>query len=434
MGFERSQRYTKVALFSFFITVLAACTSGSEEGSSDTRSAFEISGSIGDGPIVDADIVVVDANGVEIATGQSNERAEYTIEIPAGAALPVTVRVSGGTDLVTQRAADFELVSQVNATGTQTINVSPLTTLAVKTAECSGDSSTDGVDGAWNDLADQLNAGLDRSALGDPLADPIDATNIETAVLANEALGEVIRRTGAALPDVDLEQVVDVLACDLADGQLDGALAQAVTDDDTRVFAVMKAVEAAVRIEVLMGELKVDGVDATGAMNSATRTVMPELTDADVNSVELDATGIDGARNALLLLSGIYADDTLTDLVEVLNGSSPADVRSRLANAVNAADENTLTGLADRVAVADTTEIDDIAERADEQNTALAPIVSLAADPTTVAVGAGSVLSWSSSNAEICTASWADDEVALEGVANTGALQQTTQKGQIKIL
>ena len=112
--------------------LVVACSSGSEEGSSDDLlSPYDVSGSIGDGPIVGADISVIDARGNVVATGTSDGSARYSLAIPGDTALPITVRATGGTDLVTQRGTDFELVSVINRKGEQTVNVSPLTTLAV---------------------------------------------------------------------------------------------------------------------------------------------------------------------------------------------------------------------------------------------------------------------------------------------------------------
>ena len=110
MTLSNRRERCRAALLTSLIMVVAACSSGSEQGSSDQApaSTFSISGSIGDGPIVGGDIVVLDANGNQIASGVSDDRAGYQIEIPADAALPATVHVTGGTDLVTGRAADFE--------------------------------------------------------------------------------------------------------------------------------------------------------------------------------------------------------------------------------------------------------------------------------------------------------------------------------------
>ena len=430
MGVERDPRTLRTLVVLGLLTVVAACSSGSDSGSSDdvpVGSTFTIEGSIGDGPIVDADIVVRDSTGSQVATGSSDQRAQYNIEIPSSAILPLTVHVTGGMDLVTQRGADFELQAQVNGAGQQTVNVSPLTTLAVQAAECRGDSSNTGLNRSWDDISREMNIGLDTQQLGDPMTQLIDANNLETAVLANESLGELIRRAGGALPDVSLDDTMAALACDIADGRLDGTSSQATTNQDDRIFAVMKAAEAAIRLEVLAGRLQVDGFDSTARMNDAIRTVAPEMTNPDVNSVPMDAAAIDRARDALVVLSGVFADAELTNLVSALAEADASNVRGVISAAMNTGTENTLTGLTDRAANIDVTDIQTLQSRTADAVDSPAPVVSLGAEPTTVQPGQGTTLSWASSNAEQCDASWSTNEVGLQGIFQTGGLQSNQQ-------
>ena len=86
----------------------------------------------------------------------------------------------------------------------QTVNVSPLTTIAVKAARCAGNDSQAGLNQAWDTIDAHLNIGLDSSELGDPMTQAIDGNNIETAVLANEALGELVRARVLDHSGVDL--------------------------------------------------------------------------------------------------------------------------------------------------------------------------------------------------------------------------------------
>ena len=113
--------------------LLAACSGASDiTTSDDVSAALFVSGSVGDGPIVDAAMTVVDANGTVVLTGMGDSTANYQIAVPDDTLMPVTIRANGGTDLVTGRAADFEWVAVATASGAQTINVSPLSTLAVQ--------------------------------------------------------------------------------------------------------------------------------------------------------------------------------------------------------------------------------------------------------------------------------------------------------------
>ena len=361
--------------------VLAACSSGSSGGSSDEVQAstnsdsrsvtddqssseedtYRIGGSIGDGPIVGADIEVQDANGDVIASATSDEQADYAIYIPENTPLPIKVRVTGGIDLVTNRAADFELLAIVHSTGIQTVNVSPLTTLAVKTAECRGAPTVDGMNDAWDDILRELNIGLDAVQFGDPMTQRIDRNNVETAVLANESLGELVRRTGAAFGGaLPLDLIVDVLACDIADGVFDGLVVGSTGQDERRIFAVAKSSEIAIRLEVIAGALEVDGVNATDAMNNSIRTIMPEATGIDVNTVPVNQISIDGAIQAIDALAGVLPDAELDTLRAILVNANLANVRERVGVELDSSTQISLQGIPDRVAVLDETEISQI--------------------------------------------------------------------------
>jgi len=330
--------------------------SGSQISTSDLsqQSGFAITGSIGDGPIVDAEVVVRDRNGEVVATGQSDQEANYTIDIPADAALPLTIHVTGGTDLVTGRSADFELVAMINETGLQTANVSPLTTVAVKAAQCRGTETVTGMNKSWDDLAGFFTVGFDRTELGDPMTQLINENNIETAVLANEALGELIRRTGSAFGgSIPLDQIVDVLACDLADGALDGQAIGDFEQDEKRIFAVARASELVIRLEVVTGALRVDGMDATSAMNSAIRTIMPKVHDADVNNVPVTQDSLEDTIVVIDELMSVLPDPELPGLRAVLAGASPVTATDALEAEMDSATLATLNGMADRIALMD---------------------------------------------------------------------------------
>jgi len=361
--------HSKLLTTILIVAVLAACSGGgggssnppSQQSSSQITtsdvsqpSGFAITGSIGDGPIVDAEIVVRDRNGEVVATGQSDQEANYTIELPADAALPLTIHVTGGTDLVTGRSADFELVAMINETGLQTANVSPLTTVAVKAAQCRGTESITGMNKSWDDLASFFTVGFDRTELGDPMTQLINENNVETAVLANEALGELVRRTGSAFGGlIPLDQIVDVLACDLADGVLDGQAIGDFEQDEKRIFAVARASELVIRLEVVTGALRVDGMDATSAMNGAIRTIMPHVYDADVNNVPVTQDSLEDTIVVIDELMSVLPDPELPGLRAVLANANPVTATDVLGVEMDSATLMTLDGMADRIALMD---------------------------------------------------------------------------------
>ena len=480
MGRERKSevkfRSWRALGFLTMLLVLSACSSGSENGSSDEalNSTYPITGSIGDGPIIDADIEVRDANGDVIATGTSDGQANYTIDIPSDAALPVTLHVTGGTDLVTNRSADFELVAMVNQTGSQTVNVSPLTSLAVKAAECRGDQTIDGMNQSWDDITRELNIGLDPVHLGDPMTQLIDENNVETAVLANESLGELVRRTGAGFGGaIPLDLIVDVLACDLADGNLDGQVVGSTGQDEARIFAVAKSAEVAIRLEVLAGRLEVDGEDSTAAMNAAIGTIMPEAEGADVNNVPITQEAIDDAVAAIDELATVLPDTELADVRATLVSSDPNTIAEEIDRELDTATLASLQGIPDRVAVLDEGTIDELAGNGDNSggdsssdngdtdngdtdngdtdngdtdnggsdnggsdnggsdnggsdnggSNQNPPIVQLSVSDTTPAMNSSVVLSWSSTGADSCQASgsWSGSK-SLSGQQSSGTI------------
>src|SRR5690606_6261957 len=131
-GMANRRVLTLVPLLSLSL-LLGAC-SGSSSGNSDGNSdkgadagggsvaPVSVTGSVGDGPVVGAQIRVVDAAGKVISESTSDEHANYQLELAAGTALPVLITATGGTDLVTGREVDFALVGAALATGPVTAN------------------------------------------------------------------------------------------------------------------------------------------------------------------------------------------------------------------------------------------------------------------------------------------------------------------------
>jgi len=434
LGQERHQATCKVVLGICISFILSACTSGSEAGSSDELlGAFTVSGSVGDGPIVGAEVLLVDANGDLVGSTTSNNQARYSIDIPGDTPLPVTATASGGTDLVTGFAADFALSALVHSTGEQNLNISPLTTLVARSAQCGNDTSAtnlaDILADRWSAVRRSLDIGIDSVAMGDPMSGSIGPDNVETFVLANEAMGEWIRRTGSGLNAsgqiIELDEVVEVLACDLADGEMDGRLVAAVGDNDVRVLGTAKAAEIGVRLEVLAGRLEVNSFDASEAMNNAIRSIMPEKQDADVNSVPIASSAIDQAIASIRVLQSVYGDSELNELAQTLMAIDPSDITATVDAALSTGVQNTLTGFPQRVALADESEIRQLNEATQEQSNAPAPIISFAANPSSVATNTTTTLTWASTGASECVAGgdWSG-EMGLQGAFQTLPLVQ----------
>jgi len=129
-------RFLRVGLLACLTGLLVACSGGSKQTDSSSPDAlFTLSGTAGD---TDAAITATDANGATVVETVSDTTSRYTLAIPQSAALPITITARGGTNLVTGGSTGFDLLGVAFIASANTINVSPLTTFAVRIAECSG--------------------------------------------------------------------------------------------------------------------------------------------------------------------------------------------------------------------------------------------------------------------------------------------------------
>lgn len=426
----------------FFSLLMAAC-SGSSDFVTDPGAAdpsepaappaptapVSVSGSVGDGPVVGADLVVTDANGQVLDRSTSDELASYALDLPGDTALPVLVEATGGVDLVTGRALDFTLLGAVLETGEVTVNISPLTTVAVRAAQCmAGGLTRDNLTLAWERIHDSLAMGLDPALIPDPMREPVTPANVEAVVLANEALGETVRRADRALKGAGLTVAPDALLEQAACALVDDPEAPAATVADPRVLTTFKSAELAVRLETLAGRLEVDGQPANERMNDAIRLVEPALADPSVADVPVT----EAARDQTVALLTVYQTTTteaaLVTLAETLASADPAEVAGRVDAALSTSLQNDLDAMTTNLALADETVIEELERRRLEQQAAPAPVVSFAADPSSVDYGAATSLSWASSNADRCVASggWQGD-VGVEGARRTEALMASTR-------
>ncbi|MEQ8858056.1 MAG: hypothetical protein RIC56_05365 [Pseudomonadales bacterium] len=388
-----------------------------------------VSGSVGDGPVVGADVVVTDAAGGIVERGASDGRADYRLTLPSGTLLPVRVTAAGGTDLVTARPLDFTLVGAALDGGDVTVNLTLLGTLAVRGAECAaGGLSAETLEAARNRLFAELSMGLDRDLVADPLSDPVRQTTVAARVLANEAVGESVRRTTRALAatgaDVDGDDVLTQVACEL----MGSASTPQGSDVDPRVVIAFKAAELAVRLEALAGRLEVDDQNAMAAMDESIRTIRPEYADPSVASVPVTADGRDQTLALMSLFQPALASEQLAQLTVGLVGVSPDLVRQRVDGALTAALATDLRTFAGNLAFADPATIATLAERRRRQGAAAAPSVSFAAQPDAIDAGESTQLSWTSSDADVCVASggWSG-VVPPDGAVSSAGLASSAQ-------
>ena len=407
--------------------ILAAC-SGSSKQKDVVSDGMVLSGSVGDGPIVGAEIRVFDADGTLVLEGTSDESAGYRLDIPDGTALPLTITASGGIDLVTGRPADFELRSLALNSGLVTVNVTPYTTLAADGANCrraaSGEDYATALSRSWAGIDGTLNFGWDRSLQNDPLSDSINGSNVAMALLSNEALGELARRTTNSLSgggsQVTADQVMQSLACDVADGRLDGA----GPGVDARIAATAIGVGVGIQLEVLAGALDVDGQDSMGRLDEALQVVVPG-SDQSVGTVEVVAAQLDQLRSSVRALDAVFPDDDLNDLLMSFADVTPQRARNQARSSRAGPVNRSVNLIIDRLAAAPDEEIAAVTQSVTLVAAAVPPVLSFSADTSSIQAGQSTRLSWAAGNADRCVAagSWSGER-ATEGVLQTGSLTQ----------
>ncbi|MEM1229089.1 MAG: hypothetical protein AAGI15_01020 [Pseudomonadota bacterium] len=426
MSCTRWTRGLRPAWAAAFVTlILSACSDGGGAGRAPASGVMVLAGSVGDGPVVGAQLSFVDAAGTLIGQAESDDQARYRFEVPPGTQLPVRVVASGGLDLVSGRPLDFELQGLLgtDATGTdRTLNLTPQSTLTVAALECLGDAPTDArLRSLWEQLRAPIGMGLAETTLANPMADPIDTSNVAAVVLASEALAEALRRTALARQDDPAAPAIDAqiraLACDIAgDGVADGHGPGA----DVRTAAVFRSAAVAVQLEQVAGRLEVDQQDATGLMDAAIAQIMPEAAGDTVRGVEVTQSQREQVLEGLLLLQSQQGGDSeaLLDLIDIAQAATPAQLGSRIDARLDARAQQTLAGTAVALARAQPKELADAAIAMARQRSGSAPYIALEAAQSQVEAGESVKLSWAVAAADRCRASggWTGKR-ALEGSA-----------------
>jgi hypothetical protein len=439
MSTMRSEGFGLVAAM---LLTLSACSGGGSGGASGSGAPTQpvatpgpdapivVSGSVGDGPVVGAALQMVDADGKVLTRDESTSTADYRLEVPADARLPVLVNATGGTDLVTGRPLDFPLTGAILSSSFTTVNISPLTTLAVRAAQCSAGGLTEaGLQRAWDRIYDEASLGLDDMLVNDPMTDKVTSVNVGTLVLANEALGEAVRRTMAALSasgqPLDGAEILRQVACDLMADRRSGAV-------DPRVVATFKAAELGVRLETMAGRLEVDGYSATARMDDAIRTIRAQAQVASVGTLPIPESARDQARRLLGAWLDRLPDTRFLAIASTLATQPLASLRSALHTALDASVQVELEALPGAVALGDATEIQSIEARLEASSAAAAPLLSVSVDRSGIVAGETVTVSWAAEGADLCQAvgAWSG-QLATQGARKTAALYQSSSFGVV---
>ncbi|HEU4619245.1 MAG TPA: putative Ig domain-containing protein [Gammaproteobacteria bacterium] len=329
-----------------------AAATGSQDASTDAELTQQVTGSVGDGPVVDATIEVSTNQGELLQRAVSSQLAGYDLKIKTkGKYYPLLIEATGGTDLVTNAAPDFKLAAVALTPGrNEVVNLSPFSTLAVAAArETPGGLNATNVASAMSTVLGEFNSGLSTLA-SNPMSTKIDGSNLAEIVRASEVLAETFRRTNDTIVagggSSTVDDVIAKLGADLADGQLDGAGSANV---DPHVSAVAAVAAAQVLVEVMTNQLRVHGQAAAAALDAAVDTLLNK-DGPSTASVPVTAAMIDRAKIGVASASAIAPSAALSSLLaglETLQANVlPEAAASALPADSSAAFDPALTDLA----------------------------------------------------------------------------------------
>jgi len=281
----------KSSFIAVLVLIFTACAETQEDPS---KTDFLISGSVGDGPIVNADVTVYDAQNNVLAQTLSDASASYNVSIPYDSNFPITVKATSNAttyDVVTNLPPDFELLSAAINSGSQVVNITPFSTLAVLSAEGrTGGLNSTTLTRAKSDVLGHLSFGLNPLLAADVISSPLTSTNAANIVKSSEAISEYFRRTQTALNNkglsLDIDSVIGVLADDLSDGVIDGNNINSSNNNNASIIAaIANIISAQVLLETITNTLTINGGQpATQALNTAILLVAPNssMTSTDV--------------------------------------------------------------------------------------------------------------------------------------------------------
>jgi hypothetical protein len=344
---------------------IAACTGESDSDSSSPGSPQavvenRVTGSVGDGPIVGARIRVRAKSGSMLEEFTSSSTADYDVVIKTkGRNYPLTIEADQGIDLVTGAPPDFRLVAGIIRPNERSIsNLNPYTTLIFGAAQHNGGVSDSSVASARDAVVNRYGFGLDKHLIADPTSTKIDETNVHVIVKTSETLGEMVRRTRDALPNLDGDAVMAALSADLSDGWIDGRGARG---NDARIAAVANVASGAVLVQAMANRLHVYGTNATSAMDNAIRQVRPNAgSSITTANVSIPAEAFDQAVRSLRAAEVLVNDERIAQAIAVMQsavpGARPADIAAQLPSGI----DTLLDDAVRRTAVASDSELAEI--------------------------------------------------------------------------
>lgn len=288
---------------------------------------FELSGSVGDGPVVGALMRIMRNDGVLLNELESDASAGYNIVVKTkGKHYPLTVDARGGIDIVTNLSPDFVLLgAALEPSKKVVVNVNPYSTLAMEIAtDLPGGRTKSNIYTAQDIAVASMNNGLVSLVSSGPMTTKINSSNVAEVVKTSEALGEIVRRTRDWLLTAgfvwDGDAVIGAMGSDLVDSVIDGA---GGPRSDARMAAITTIVTAQVLLESMSNELHVNGAHATASLEAAIQmmnlgTASPALGELNTTSAMLAQINI-----GLAAADAISDDARVTSLYQSVAGFQP---------------------------------------------------------------------------------------------------------------
>ena len=346
------------AIFGFGLQGCGDGGGDSQSTAADVSTDVQLSGSVGDGPLVGAQLTIFSNSGDVLSTQISDQSAGYTVQLKTkGKYYPLIVDATGGTDIVTSLAPAFPLESAATAPRNKAVaNLNPFTTLAISAArQMGGGLSSNNIDSALGAVVAEFNSGLNTLASSGPMSTPIDDSNVAEIVKSSETLAEIFRRTNsivvAARGASTVTGVITALGGDLTDGRFDG---QGGGSTDAFVSAVAVLVSAQVYSEAMTNTLQEGGQQVTSKLDQAINELASQQMTAPTASLPVTGDMIQQAKNgvaaALAIAPSTELQNVATALDRVNAGMLPAEVAAILPSTASAAFGPALTRITSALA------------------------------------------------------------------------------------
>jgi hypothetical protein len=333
-----------------------------DDSSGEILKNHELSGSVGDGPVVTASVLISTTGGDSLGTAESDATANFNVVVKTMAShYPLQLNASGGTDLVTMAAPDFTFKSAVlNPSGNSVANLNPFTTVAVELAtDLTGGRNEDNIVTALDVVAEQLGGGLAAFPETAAMTAAIDGSNVAEMVRASESLGEVVRRTRDALRavgrNVSGNGIVEAIASDLTDRVLDG---RGGPRADARTAAIANLLRSQIMLETMPNRLQVQGSDATERMETAIAQVFSGTPSPALDELAVTAGMLETARIGLLAGTAFQTSAELDQLLLALDELQPGMTPAQASSVLSAGTGTVIDGIVLAAASATATELE----------------------------------------------------------------------------